>query len=162
MRDHGQARRTDPDTSQQAALAVRPNTARWFLLSAHAVYPEGLTDEEAASSAGLSLTSEYATRCSELERAGLLVNTDAVRTGDAGMGRMVRRITNEGLEAIGLAPRPTPLREGATTPAPQYTCAVEEDGKVCGHPAPTVEPTLDPRWANGYCTKHGRTIFRRV
>lgn len=95
--DHGQARRSDPSTSHEAARKVRTGTAKRKLLEVHARYPNGLTDEEAARLAGLSLTSEYATRCSELMRAGYLVDTEATRLGESGMHRIIRRITDEGL-----------------------------------------------------------------
>lgn len=97
----GQARHSDPETAKEAALRVRPGSARYRLLEAHSEHPDGLTDEEAAAVAGLSLTSEYATRCSELVRAGLLKDTSRVRTGSSGMARLVRQITPEGLDAIG-------------------------------------------------------------
>lgn len=95
--DTGQARATDPATSQKAASRVRTGSARAALLKAHASNAEyGMTDEQAAAWAGLPLTSEYATRCSELERQGLLENTTEERAGTSGMSRMVRRITKEG------------------------------------------------------------------
>lgn len=92
----GQARRSDPVTSHEAALKVRPGSARAALLQAHVHAPDGLTDEEACEAAGLSLASEYATRCSELMRAGLLRDTTWTRTGSSGMQRLVRTITDEG------------------------------------------------------------------
>jgi hypothetical protein len=98
--DHGQARWKDPRTSKDAASMVRPGSARAKLLDAHAWNPKGLTDEEAAMVAGLPLVSEYATRCSELLRAGLLENTGTTRTGASGMSRMVRRITTEGQRLV--------------------------------------------------------------
>lgn len=97
--DHGQARRTDPATSHEAAFKIRPGSARARLLMAHAIAQgirEGLTDEEACMAAGLSLRSEYATRCSELMRAGYLRDTEATRTGASGMSRVVRVITDQG------------------------------------------------------------------
>ena len=105
MDDHGQARHTDPQTSKDAASLVRPGTMRAKLLEAHSWNQKGLTDEEAAEVSGLSLTSEYATRCSELLRAGLLEDAGFTRTGASGMARMVRRITPEGKRVIG--PRDT-------------------------------------------------------
>ena len=98
--DHGQARRTDPPTSHAAARQVRTGSAKAALLLAHANHPDGLTDEEAARIAGLSLASEYATRCSELMRAGYLADTTATRIGEAGMHRLVRRITAEGRKVV--------------------------------------------------------------
>ena len=90
------ARASDPATSHQAAEDVRPkaNTAKARLLAAHLAHPDGLTDREAAERAGLNLRSEYATRCSELVRAGWLRDTDDTRPDpDSGAARMVRRAT---------------------------------------------------------------------
>jgi hypothetical protein len=104
LEEHGQARSSDPATSHAAAATIRTGSAKMALLQAHARHPEGLTDEEAARHAGLSLASEYATRCSELQRAGLLDDTTDTRTGRAGMQRLVRVITPSGLrhnEALG-------------------------------------------------------------
>lgn len=97
--DSGQARRTDPPTSQTAAARVRPHSARAHLLLAHAYHPDGLTDEEACVEAGLSLASEYATRCSELMRAGYLADTPWTRNGAAGLPRLIRHITPSGMAA---------------------------------------------------------------
>jgi hypothetical protein len=111
--DHGQARHTDPATSHEAARLVRPGSARARLLFAHHYNPDGMTDEEAAESASLSLTSEYATRCSELMRAGLLVDTPLSRTGRSGMARVVRRITPLGRQLVtGEAPPTVELELG--------------------------------------------------
>jgi hypothetical protein len=95
------ARVTDPATSHAAALAIVPKsgTAKAKLLAAHRAHPEGLTDCEAAELAGLPLRSEYATRCSELQRAGFLEATDLVRPDpDTRTDRMVRRLTTLGRE----------------------------------------------------------------
>lgn len=100
MIDTGKARRSDPETSHKAAHRVRPGTARYKLLLAHCAYPQGLTDEEAATAAGLSLMSEYATRCSELRDAGFVIDMVAERRGHAGVGRMVRKVTVAGAQAI--------------------------------------------------------------
>lgn len=92
----GQARATDPATSQAAARLIRARAtgARVLLLEAFArAGEEGLTDEQAAERAGLSLSSEYATRCSELDRAGVVATTPERRPGRAGMERVVRTIT---------------------------------------------------------------------
>lgn len=101
MTDHGQARNTDPWTAKDAAMLVRPGGQRRRLLEAHLWNPGGLTDEEAAAHAGVDGRSEYATRCSELVRAGLLENTDESRPGEAGMARIVRRITDKGAWVMG-------------------------------------------------------------
>jgi hypothetical protein len=92
-------RRSDPETSKQAAqeIAIRVNSSRFKLLMAHYSERNGLTDEEAALHAGLPLTSEYATRCSEMERAGLIASMPTHRTGSSGQLRVVRRITVKGI-----------------------------------------------------------------
>jgi len=93
------ARRSDPSTSSKAAesIGIRVNSSRFKLLMAHFSERNGYTDEEAAIHAGLPLTSEYATRCSELERAGLLASMPTHRTGLSGQLRVVRRITVQGI-----------------------------------------------------------------
>jgi hypothetical protein len=112
--DQPKARAADPATSHDAAesarLNVRTGSARARLLLAHydqwkndapfahALDPHGLTDEEAAAYAGLSLTSEYATRCSELVNAGYLETTNRTRNGSSGQARVVRVITDAGRE----------------------------------------------------------------
>ena len=107
MSDHGQARRSDPQTSHDAARLIKPGSARHALMQAHNDHRDGLTDEEAALIANLALASEYATRCSELSREGLLMDTPMARVGSSGMLRLVRRITFYGIEAIGGSlPRP--------------------------------------------------------
>lgn len=92
-------RGSDPETSKRAAqeIGIRVNSSRFKLLMAHFTERNGLTDEEAATHAGLPLTSEYATRCSELERAGLLASMPSHRTGSSGQLRVVRRITVKGI-----------------------------------------------------------------
>ena len=92
-------RSSDPETSKKAAqeIGLRANSSRFKLLMAHFSERNGLTDEEAAIHAGLPLTSEYATRCSELERAGLIANMPTHRTGSSGQLRVVRRITVKGI-----------------------------------------------------------------
>ena len=106
------ARASDPATSHDAAesarINVRTGSARARLLLAHyeqwqdEVEPlaplVGLTDEEAAAAAGLPLTSEYATRCSELVGAGYLATTERTRIGSSKQARVVRVITDAGRE----------------------------------------------------------------
>lgn len=100
MEGPGQARHSDPDTSKLAAqmMKARATSARVLLLGAFYAQREsdGLTDEEAAALADVSLTSEYATRCSELRRGGLIEPTGATREGHAGARREVSRITQLG------------------------------------------------------------------
>lgn len=103
------SRRTDPATSHQAAAAivVKATNQRGRLLLAHAAWSDrdqshegGLTDEEAASLAeGVSLTSEYAKRCSELRDAGLIEATGQTRKGASGAARIISRITEAGRTA---------------------------------------------------------------
>lgn len=98
----GQARTTDPATSHQAAQSypLRKGSHRSLLLLAFAQAGDrGATDERAAFVAGLSPRSEYATRCSELKRAGLVVDTTETRPGTSGAQRVVRRITDAGRRA---------------------------------------------------------------
>ena len=98
--DHGQARATDLPTAKAAATQVKPGGARYALLKAHLSDLKGMTDEEAAIEAGLPLTSEYATRCSELVRAGYLQDTSVTRMGRSGVRRVVRVITQSGIDLM--------------------------------------------------------------
>ena len=97
--DQQKFRNTDKPSSRIAAeeIKIRANSARHKLLMAHYSNRNGYTDEEAATQAGLPLTSEYATRCSELERAELLASMPEHRTGASGALRVVRRITQKGI-----------------------------------------------------------------
>lgn len=87
-----------------AARFVRASatSARVLLMRAHAQAPTfGLTDEQAAEAAGLSLLSEYATRCSELLRMGFLEDTlQTRRSPESGLHRRVLRITATGQAAL--------------------------------------------------------------
>jgi hypothetical protein len=92
-------RTSDPLTSRQADLfaASKSTSARLRIIEAHAAHPNGLTDEEAAMIAGLNMSSEYSTRCSELKRDGILEDTDRTRVGSTGLQRVVRQMTAAGL-----------------------------------------------------------------
>jgi hypothetical protein len=98
------ARADDPRTSHAAAaeVKIKATTAKARLLLAHYDYQWGMTDEEAATRAGLSLVSEYATRCSELRKLDppLLAETGRERKGRAGMGRIVSQITPAGIHYV--------------------------------------------------------------
>jgi hypothetical protein len=99
--DHGQARHTDPATSHAAAASISPGKMRTMLLQAFAVGGP-MTDESAALLAGLEGT-EYASRCSELRRDGLLLVAQGVtRPGTSGRARMVSACSHEGAAAAGL------------------------------------------------------------
>jgi hypothetical protein len=104
MSGPGQARKTDPDTSVTAAkmITAKATTARVRLLTAFfdARGTDGLTDEQAAKLGGVSLYSEYATRCSELRRAQLIEATGRTRPGSAGAAREVSRITPAGISVM--------------------------------------------------------------
>jgi hypothetical protein len=98
------ARASDPATSHDAAesarLNVRTGSQRRKLLDAFACHGDaGLTHEQAARIAGISLASEYATRCSELLNAGYLEATGEKRVGASGLDRAVFRITDTGRQA---------------------------------------------------------------
>lgn len=99
--DAPKSRKSDLPTARLAAeqMKIKANSSRHKLLMAHYSDRNGLTDEEAATHAGLPLTSEYATRCSELERAGFISNMPTHRSGASGALRVVRRITQKGVVA---------------------------------------------------------------
>ena len=104
MTGPGQARKEDPDTSHLAAQMVkaRATSARVLLLDAFYRHRDGdgLTDEQAATLGDVSLQSEYATRCSELRRGGLLEVTGATRRAASGAQREVSRITPAGIAVM--------------------------------------------------------------
>jgi hypothetical protein len=78
-------------------ITAKPDTAWVQLLGAHIAHPTGLTDEEAASLCEVSMLSEYATRCSELTRNGLLMETSKKRQGRNGIPRVVRKVSPIGI-----------------------------------------------------------------
>lgn len=91
-------RRNDYNTSIAGAEYVTPKapTQKIRLLRQFKRAGEnGLTDEEAAYSAGL-LDSCFWKRCGELRKEGLIVYVDAVRKGHAGIIRKVSVVTEEG------------------------------------------------------------------
>lgn len=99
------ARSTDPATAHEASRLVkaRSGTARIRLLEAFrngADVEYGLTDEEAALLAGISLTSEYATRCSELRAMGVIEFTGNVRRSRSGMDRATSILTDLGQSVL--------------------------------------------------------------
>ena len=94
------SRRTDPATSTGAEVLMkaRAGSARIALLEAFGRgYP--MNDKDAALHAGLSLQSEYATRCSELRRLGVIEFTGDSEQTSVGM-RMTSIITPAGLDVL--------------------------------------------------------------
>lgn len=99
--DHrlGRTRRDDHATSiaGAASVAYRAGTQKAALLAAYqAAGAAGLTDEEAAEAAGISLRSCYWKRCGELRQDGVIAPTGQTRSGDAGVDRIVCRATSTG------------------------------------------------------------------
>ena len=72
--DSPAVRATDPETSHHGAqdVRVRAGSQKAMLLRGYFVRPEGLTATEAAVEAGISLTSCYWKRCSELRQGGYI------------------------------------------------------------------------------------------
>ena len=90
----GRSRRNDHKTSKAGAqdVAYRAGSQKDKLLNAYrTAYPAGLTDEEAAIAAGLSLRSCFWKRCSELRQDRLIVRTGESREGSANVEMMVCR-----------------------------------------------------------------------
>ena len=91
--DHrkGRHRSNDRSTSMDgaASVAYRAGSQKARLLDQYKqAGPEGLTDDEAASSAGL-MKSCYWKRCGELRQDGVIVETGVTRPGEAGVQRIV-------------------------------------------------------------------------
>jgi hypothetical protein len=94
----GRHRRNDWATSVDGArsVAYRAGSQKALLLEAfRAAWPDCLTDEEAAVSAGVSLGSEYSKRCGELRQDGQIKvvkhwdGTVVTRVGRSGVTRIV-------------------------------------------------------------------------
>jgi hypothetical protein len=110
----GRHRQPDWGTSIAAgrAVAYRAGTQKAVLLDAfRSTWPLGLTDEEAAVSAGLSLSSEYSKRCGELRQDGYIAvmyegREPVTRPGSSGLDRIV----SVALET----PRPLPVSDTLT------------------------------------------------
>lgn len=101
----GRARNSDPLTSHLGAVSIsyRSGSQKAKLLQAYATAgANGLTDEEAAERAGLSMRSCYWKRCSELRQDGYVAETGQTRLGSAGVARLVCSITNSGTLAASL------------------------------------------------------------
>lgn len=99
-------RRTDPETSHQAARANRPqrNSQRQRLLGAFAnnaaVHGDGLTDEEAGDLVGLDHVAATR-RLSELRQCGWIAPTGTTRPTRSGCESMVCLLTDAGREVLG-------------------------------------------------------------
>lgn len=93
------ARSTDPGTSHAAAKTVRVGSHIAHLLAAYCDFPEGLTDEEAGTNAGLAGTG-YWKRCSDLRAWGWIARTGTTRAGSTGAAQEVCSITDAGRSAL--------------------------------------------------------------
>ena len=97
-----EARETDPGTSKAAARAMQPEALRTRLLRTYntrlAGFKGGLTDDEAGYQA--NVRSGWWKRCSDLRKAGLIVDTGLRRSSDSGHPQMVCAITDEGRAAL--------------------------------------------------------------
>lgn len=103
--DAALARSSDPQTSKDAAKAMRIRSAsqKAALLREYAD-SDGLTDEEAGMLSGLAhQKAGYWKRCSELRKAGYIVKTGDVRQGSTGMAQDVCVITQAGRAALSQA-----------------------------------------------------------
>lgn len=171
--EYGQARSGDLSTAHEAAEKVRPGSDRRVLLEAHSRQPGGLTDEEAYAEASPRPGIEYATRCSELVRYGLLENTAAERVGRSGMRRIVRKITPQGYLALGVIP-PDLIRVERPGKPDQYisrrrAMADSEDARRVRMSAvsPDLSPLIPrpvPRFGSPFCDKcrgYGGTVAER-
>lgn len=91
------ARRTDPETSHQAAERMKPlaNADRFAVLMEHYRNPAGLTDFELAGNLGRLQTS-LGMRRNELRAAGMIETTTMRRPTPSGSPAIVWRITEAG------------------------------------------------------------------
>ena len=97
------ARTTDPRTSKAySAERMRKGSQAHLLLQAFGRWPDdGLTDEQAMErSEGVTPSSEYAKRCSDLRAAGLIRDTGRDRKGNSGLDRIVSEITPKGIALL--------------------------------------------------------------
>ncbi len=110
----GRTRTADHETSIAGAhsVAFRAGSQKAKLLTEYgkaadyyeqygaiAVDKQGMTDEEAADQAGLT-RSCFWKRCGELRADGLIEPTGGTREGEAGVPRIVCRITDKGREVL--------------------------------------------------------------
>jgi len=97
----GRHRKNDRATSIAGAadVAYRAGSQKRKLADVYAeVYPDSLTDDEAAKMAGL-LDSCYWKRCGELRQDGVITETNFTRQGRAGVQRLTSRYNPEHHEA---------------------------------------------------------------
>lgn len=93
------ARKTDPETSHQAAARVRPNALndRNHVLVVHSHHPNGLTDFELAKLCDRQQTSAGKRR-GELRDSGMIRDTGERRNAPSGSPAIVWRITEFGMQ----------------------------------------------------------------
>lgn len=103
----GRHRRADHSTSIAGAMSVayRAGSQKSALLATYGRFTGGLTDEEAAREAGLSMRSCWWKRCSELRQDGMIAPVEGPegtvkRIGGAGDPQMVCAITGAGRAAL--------------------------------------------------------------
>lgn len=99
LRDEGQARTGDPETSHLAAASVDPAGLQLALMRALAAAGEGNRDELAAR-AGITQAQAWR-RLSELHDAGLIQPTGLTRPGVSGRQQTVYRMTQAGVRWLG-------------------------------------------------------------
>lgn len=90
------ARRSDPDTSHDAAAVLGPKDRMMRRLLAEFA-KEPLTAEEASEAAGYTPADGAWKRVSDLVRAGYVADTGYRRRGHSGRNQIVRAITIEGM-----------------------------------------------------------------
>lgn len=90
-----------PETSTLAAHAngTRNGSQRHRIGDAYYAHPDGLTDEEAATLAGIRPQSSPWKRCSELREWGFLYDTGTRRLTSSGEQAMVCAFTQRGRDA---------------------------------------------------------------
>lgn len=100
------ARAEQPETSANAAgLSLgRRGSQRVRLAEAHAAHPGGLTDEEAATIAGIDPRSTPWRRCGELRDLGVLADTGRRRPTSLGADAVVWALTDLGRAAVAAIP----------------------------------------------------------
>jgi len=125
--DYRNGRHRNPDwtTSIQAAhnVAYRAGSQRALLLQAFKnAYPNPLTDEQAATHAGINLNSEYSKRCGELRQDGHITVNRYLN------GEPITQPGNSGIPRITSTWNPNPTPQKPPRPRKQPTPCPN-----CGH-----------------------------